>query len=44
MNVYLGAGLVSIWLLCLGITLARSSSAGQPSTPSATAEPQAVTS
>jgi hypothetical protein len=44
MNTYLGAGLVSIWLLCLGITLARSSSAGQPSTPSATAEPQAVTS
>jgi hypothetical protein len=44
MNTYLGAGLVSIWLLCLGITLARSSSAGQPSTPPATAEPQAVTS
>jgi hypothetical protein len=44
MNTYLGAGLVSIWLLCLGITLARSSSAGQPSIPPATAEPQAVTS
>ena len=44
MNVYLGAGLVSIWLLCLGITLARSSPAGQPSTPPATAEPQTMSS
>jgi hypothetical protein len=40
MNVYLGAGLVSIWLLCLGLSLARSSVTGQASTPSATAERQ----
>ncbi|MDX6584793.1 MAG: hypothetical protein QOI10_3977, partial [Solirubrobacterales bacterium] len=44
MNVYLGAGLVSIWVLCLGITLAKRSPAGQPSTPPATAEPQTMAS
>jgi hypothetical protein len=33
MNVYLGAGLVSIWLLCLGIELARGSQPGQPGRP-----------
>jgi hypothetical protein len=32
MNVYLGAGLVSIWILCLGLRLARSSDTGQPPT------------
>jgi fucose 4-O-acetylase-like acetyltransferase len=30
MNVYLGAALVSIWLLCLGIRLARSADTGAP--------------
>ncbi|HEY0572995.1 MAG TPA: hypothetical protein VGD73_02765 [Pseudonocardia sp.] len=41
MNVYLGAALVTIWLLCLGITLARTADPGQHSPVKALVEPQA---
>jgi len=40
MNVYLGAALVSIWLLCLGIRLARNADTGRPGTAEVSVEVQ----